>query len=180
AFTSESNKFGQVHLPVVYYNPNAGATYGVLPVWLVHDPKGEIRHLFAPMFTYNSVFGGAFAGNYYFYPHPDAKLRLVTENSEKSNYRFAFRYDDREFLDGRATLMIDTNYEADGSVQFYGVGPGTSPNDEASVRLLEEHAHAELGVKFRGVYSLAGGWRARHTNVEPGPFSAPRVIDPAL
>jgi outer membrane protein assembly factor BamA len=48
------------------------------------------------------------------------------------------------------------------------------------VRLLEEHARAELGWKFGDVYSAAGGWWLRHTNVEPGPFSAPRVIDPAL
>lgn len=179
-FTSNSAAFGQVHLPVVYYNPNAGPTYGVLPVWLVHDPQGNIRHLFAPMFTYNSVFGAAFAGNYYFYPSRDAKLRLLAEKSEKSNYRFAFRYDDRQFLDGRATVLLDTNYEADGSVQFFGVGPGSSQGDEESVRLLEEHAHGELGLRFLDVYSVAGGWEGRHTNVEQGPFSAPRPVDPGL
>src|SRR3569832_1065905 len=86
---SESSAFGQVHLPVMYYNPNAAATYGFLPVWLIHDPSGGIRHMFAPMFTFNSVFGAAFSGNYYFYPAPDVMFCLVTEKSERSNYRFA-------------------------------------------------------------------------------------------
>ncbi|MFI5361822.1 MAG: BamA/TamA family outer membrane protein [Elusimicrobiota bacterium] len=175
-FTSDDKHFGEVHLPVIAANPNAGATYGVLPVWLVHDDRHEIVQMFAPMFTYNQTYGAGFSGTYYYYPSGDAKLRVLLEKTQVSNYRASFQYVDRSLLDDRATLLVDTNYEADGDAQFYGVGPASTKGAEASERLLERLARAEAGVKFWGAFVAAAGWQFRRTAVQPGPFYSPAVI----
>jgi hypothetical protein len=175
-FTSDDKVFGEVHLPVIATNPNAGMTYGVLPVWLTHNANHEIVQIFAPMFTYNHTYGASFAGSYYYYPSGDEKLRAVLEKSQKSNQRAAVQYDNRALFDGRATLLIVTNFEADGGAQFYGVGPSTTKGDEASERLLEDLVKAELGIKFWGPFAAAAGWQFRRTQVQAGPFSAPTLL----
>ena len=175
-FTSENKVFGEVHFPVIATNPNAGMTYGVLPVWLVHNSRHEIAQIFAPMFTYNHTYGASFSGSYYYYPSGDEKLRAVLEKSEKSNQRAAVQYDNRALFDGRATLLINTNFEADGGAQFYGLGPASVKGGEASERLLEDLAKAELGIKFWGPFAAAAGWQLRHTEVQSGPFSAPTLL----
>ena len=180
AFTSDNRTFGEVHLPVIAANPNSGMTYGVLPVWLTHNSRHEIVQIFAPMLTYNSTYGAAFSGSYYYYPSGDEETRVILERSEKTNYRAAVKYDNRALFGGRATLLIDTNYEADGGVQFYGVGPATTRSGEASERLLEYYARGELGVKFWDSWSAAAGWKLRRTEVENGPFPTPMTLDPGL
>ena len=180
AFTSDNKVFGEVHLPVIASNPNSGMTYGVLPVWLTHNSRHEIVQIFAPMLTYNSTYGAAFSGSYYYYPSGDEAMRVVLERSEKTNYRAAVKYDNRALFGGRATLLIDTNYEADGGVQFYGIGPATTKGGEASERLLEYYARGEIGVKFWSVFSVAPGWKLRRTEVENGPFPTPKTLDPSL
>jgi hypothetical protein len=180
AFTSDDKIFGEVHLPVIATNPNAGNTYGVLPVWLVHNAQHQIVQIFAPMFTYNATYGVAFSGSYYYYPSAEEKLRVVVEQSQRSNRREALQYENHALFGGRATLLIDTNYEADGGAQFYGVGPVTTKGEEASERLLENLARVEFGVRFWGDFSAAAGWKMRHTDVQPGPFSAPTPLAPGV
>lgn len=180
-FTSEDKRFfGEVHLPVIAANPNAGITYGVLPVWLSRTPRLDISTIFAPMFTYNRTYGAAVSGNFYHYPSAEARLRVILDKSERSNYRAGTEYYDRELLGGRATMLFEANYEADGGVRFYGFGPTSTKGGMASVRLLETLARAELGLKLGGGFSVAGGWKGRHTEVQDGPFSAPGTLDPRL
>ncbi len=179
AFTSDSKIFGEVHLPVIATNPNSGMTYGVLPVWLVHSHE-DISQIFAPMFTYNHIYGASFAGSYYYYPGGDEKLRIVLNKSQRSNYRAAVQYYNRELNDGRVSLLINTNYEADGGVQFYGVGPASREGSEASERLLEDLARVEVGFKIWGPFIAAAGWSVRHTAVQPGPFYAPASLAPSV
>jgi hypothetical protein len=180
AFTSDSKIFGEVHLPVIATNPNAGMTYGVLPVWLVHNARHEIVQIIAPMFTYNRIYGASFSGSYYYYPSGEEKLRAVLEKSERSNQRAAVQYDDRALFGGRATLAIRANFEADGGAQFYGLGPASAKGDQASERLVEDLLKAELGVKFWGSFGAAAGWQLRRTDVQAGPFSAPAALPQSL
>ncbi|MDD5304109.1 MAG: BamA/TamA family outer membrane protein [Elusimicrobia bacterium] len=179
-FTSDNQLFGEVHLPVIAVNPNSGITYGVLPVWLARNSRREISRIFAPMFTYNRTYGAAVSLNYHYYPSGEAKLRVILDRAEKCNSRAAVQYYDRALFDGRATLLIDTNYEADGGVKFYGVGPASTRGGEASVRLLETLARAELGLKLRGDFAVAAGWKVRRTEVQSGPFRTTATLDPKL
>jgi hypothetical protein len=180
AFTSDNKAFGQVHLPVIASNPNSGVTYGVLPVWLAHNDRHEITRIFAPMLTYNQTYGVALSGSFYDYPSADMKLKAILESSERSNRRASVLYDDRSLFGGRATMLIDTNLEADGGVQFYGVGPASTRSSEASERLVEGYARAEIGARFWDFLTAAGGWTFRRTQVMRGPFHTPSSLPQSL
>jgi hypothetical protein len=179
-FTSDSRIFGEVHLPVIASNPNSGVTYGVLPVWLVHNARHEITQIYAPMFTYNRTYGAAFSGSYYYYPSGQEKLRAVLEKSQRSNQRAALEYENRALFDGRAFLQVATNFEADGGVKFYGLGPVSSEGNEASERLIEDLVRAEFGWRFWGTFAASAAWKVRYTRVEEGPFDEPAPLPPSL
>lgn len=174
--TDMDGPVGRVYFPVLIANPNSGVTVGILPVWLLTDVRHEIRHIVAPMFTYNRIFGPAFSGTYYYYPGSRSAFRAILERSEKSNHRAAARFESLEFLDGRCILKLEGNYEADGAPRFFGVGPASAKADESSYRLLERMAKAEVGVKYWGAWQAAVGWRYRRTEVQPGIIPAPREI----
>lgn len=178
--TDMDGPVGRVYFPVVIANPNSGITTGILPVWLVTDDRHEIRHIVAPMLSYNRVFGPAFSGTYYYYPTARSTFRAVLEQAAKSNHRASVRYESVGFMDGRCVLKLEGNYEADGTPRFYGVGPGSSKGAEASYRLLERTAKAEVGVKYWGQWQAAVGWRFRRTEVQPGVIPVARAIPAEL
>jgi len=178
--TDMDGPVGRVYFPAIATNPNSGPTFGILPVWLLTNDRHQIEHIFAPMLTYNQTFGPAFSGSYFYYPSGRTKLRILLEKASKSNHRGAVNFETLEFMDDRCVLRIDLNYEADGALRFFGFGPASSKLDEASYRLIERLAQAEVGVKYWGVWQAAVGWKYRYTDVEPGIVSTPRVLDPKI
>ena len=178
--TDMDGSVGRVYFPVLIANPNSGVTVGALPVWLLSDAAHGIRHIVAPMFTYNKIFGPAFSGTYYHYPGARSSFRAIIERSAKSNHRASLRLESLEFLDDRCVLKLEGNYEADGTPRFFGVGPASAKADESSYRLLERAAKAEVGVKYWGSWQAAVGWRYRRAEVQPGIIPAPREVPVAL
>jgi hypothetical protein len=174
--TDMDGPVGRVYFPVITANPNAGVTLGVMPIWLLSDARRGIRHIAAPMFTYNPTFGAAFSGSYYYYPSARSSLRAILEKAERTNQRAALRYESLEFLDGRCVLKLDANTEADGTPRFFGIGPASPKAAETSYRLEERHASAEVGVKYWGSWQAAVGWKYRRTEVRPGIFKTASEI----
>ena len=54
-------------------DPNGGVTYGVLPVWLFTDDKGEITNIFAPDINANSTLG----------PGTTTRMKAVMQNATR-------------------------------------------------------------------------------------------------
>jgi hypothetical protein len=178
-FTRMDGPVGLVLLPAISANPNSGVTYGVLPVAILTNPSHEVAHIVAPMLTYNQLFGPAFLGTYYWYPSADANFRAVLQKAQKVNGRAALRYEDRAFLDDRFLIRVDTNLEEDGTPRFFGVGPASLKDHEASYRLKEGLAQADFGMKFRRGLEASAGWRFRRTGTFTGTVPAPAAFDPA-
>src|SRR5712691_2900102 len=75
-----------VWLPAISTDPNSGPTYGILPVMVISDRiQHHIRHLIAPSYTYNSLFGQTVTGRYYFYPTDDSQLFTTASYSTNTN-----------------------------------------------------------------------------------------------
>ena len=52
-------------------DPNSGATYGFLPVWLKTNASHEVTRIIAPDFIYNEHFGYGTHARLYVYPSTD-------------------------------------------------------------------------------------------------------------
>lgn len=178
--TDLSGPVGRVYFPALSANPNSGVTAGVLPVWLVAGPAGGLRHMLAPMLTYNGTLGAAFRGTYYYYPSPRSTLRVLLDKAERAEYRASGRYESLEFLDGRCVLRVELNHEADAAPRFFGLGPRSAQADEANYRLLERLAKVEMGVGYLDSWQMTAGWQFRRAETLPGVFPARREFDAAL
>ncbi len=165
-----------VWLPAISTDPNAGPTYGILPVLVLSDPASHhIRHLLAPSYTYNSLFGQTGTGRYYFYPTDSSQLFLTGSVSEHVNKEIKGRFVDSEFLGGRAFIFGEGQRTTDGSMRFFGIGPSSRSSDEAGYTMTQTAARFAMGVNFLHNWRASAG--ARYRRVEIGDNIVPNISD---
>src|SRR2546421_562512 len=80
---------------------NTGPTYGLLPVLVLADEENRhIRHLLAPSYTYNSLFGQTGTMRYYWYPTDESQFVTIGSYSQHTNREIKVRYENTSLLDG--------------------------------------------------------------------------------
>src|SRR5258708_19759631 len=67
---TDPNSWPFIPVPEVATDPNGGVTYGVLPVWLFTNDKGDISSILAPDINSNSTLRPR--GNFPHLPYPSA------------------------------------------------------------------------------------------------------------
>lgn len=144
-----------VWLPAISTDPNTGPTMGIMPVLVLADPATHhIRHLLAPSYTYNELFGQTVTGRYYFYPTDSSQLYSAASYSQHVNRELKLRYENADALDGVLFLRGETFYNKDASLRFFGIGPDTRKSDETGYTGETGVARGAIGMNF------AKAWRA--------------------
>ncbi len=165
--TTSWNRNIFVWLPAFSTDPNTGPTYGILPVLVLSDKEsGHIRHLVAPSYTNNSLFGQTLTGRYYFYPTDESQLFATGSYSQHTNREVKVRYEDTEFLGGRAFVRGEGYFDVDGSQRFFGIGPSTQERDEAGYTGRDKVIRVNMGVNFLKSWRLSGGLRYRRLAID--------------
>lgn len=162
-----------VWLPAVSTDPNAGPTYGVLPVLVLADPNShQIRHLLAPSYTYNELFGQTGTMRYYWYPSNSSQFVTIGSYSQHTNREIKVRYENTALQDGVLYFRAEAYYEADGSRRFFGLGPETRKSDESGFTSQDSVARVAGGVNFAEYWRATWGIRFRRMttdeNIIPG------------
>ncbi|MBI4217839.1 MAG: BamA/TamA family outer membrane protein [Elusimicrobia bacterium] len=168
----------RVYLPAPSSDPNSGVTIGVLPVFLIVDPREEIRHIMAPSLTYNKIFGVNSVMRYYWYPKPGAQFLLYGAYAWETNRRFTFRYEDPRFLWDWFYFKCDLTIQRDGSYRFYGVGPRSPFEKQSNYTLKNSHLLLYTGINLWETFRLTLFNRLRSVDVLNGPIrSLPKITD---
>jgi hypothetical protein len=164
--TWNSNIF--VWLPAFSTDPNTGPKYGILPVLvLAENEHHHIRHLLAPSYTYNKILGNTFTHRYYFYPTDESQLYNTLSYSQHVNREVKLRYENSAFLGGRAYVRGEGFYDADGTLRFFGIGPGTNKGNEAGYTGHDKTIHGDMGVNFFQNCRFSLGLRYRRMGFDP-------------
>jgi outer membrane protein assembly factor BamA len=172
--TWNSNIF--VWLPAISTDPNSGPTYGLLPALVLSDSvTHHIRHLFAPSYTHNATFGETGTWRYYFYPTDQSQLFTTASYSQHTNRTVKIRYENSAFWDGLAFVRLEGYYNADGSLRFFGIGPGTVSQDETGYTGHDKVAHLDLGINFFQNFRVYGGVRYRRFGTDPTIINVPDI-----
>jgi hypothetical protein len=161
-----------VWLPAISTDPNAGPTGGVLPVMVLADSESRhIRHLLAPSYTYNPLFGQTGTMRYYWYPTDASQFVTIGSYSEHTNREIKVRYENTSLLDGTMYLRTEASHNVDGSRRFFGIGPQTHEGDETGYTARDTVAHVAAGVNFFHSWRATFGERFRRmtadTNIVP-------------
>jgi hypothetical protein len=110
---------------------NAGPKAGVLPVLVLSDQTTHhIRHLFAPSYTYNELYGQTGTWRYYYYPTDASQLFTTASLSEHTNREVKARYENTSARDGVLYIRAESYYTVDAANRFFGIGSRTSEADE--------------------------------------------------
>jgi len=151
-----------VWLPAISTDPNAGPTFGILPVLVLADPDTHhIRHLFAPSLTYNDLFGTTGTWRYYFYPTDVSQLFTTASISQHTNREVKARYENSSARDGVLYIRAESYYTVDASNRFYGIGPTTHEGDETGYTSKDAVGRAAVGINFAHAWRATIGTRFR-------------------
>lgn len=166
-----------IGLPVVDTDPNRGATYGVMPIWVFQQSNGEsgarIKHIHAPSLTYNRTFKWNATHRYYYYPTPKASYFARGSLTGNQNKDLIGEMEDLDFLGRSIALSARLAYDVDGSKRFYGIGPDTPEDAETNFTRKSFGYFVRLGLPvFRD-----SGWKFNVAHRLFGERIAPGVFD---
>jgi hypothetical protein len=157
-----------VWLPAFSTDPNAGPTTGILPVLVLADPQTQhIRHLVAPSYTFNTLFGQTVTGRYYFYPTDASQLYAIASYSQHTNREYKVRYENTSAYEGVLYLGGEVYYSEDGSLRFFGLGPKTNQSDESGYTGRDGVVRGTIGVNFAKAWRISFGARYRRFTTDP-------------
>jgi hypothetical protein len=146
-----------VRLPIIDTDPNRGVTYGVMPIWVLQDDKGDrIKQIHAPSITYNKDFKLAPTYRYYYYPQDDATL-VARASRAKFEHEVIAQYDDHSFVDTDFDVQGRVQNARDAGQRFFGLGPNTQKSGEANYAQDYWQAKWALGKPLH----KDSPWRAR-------------------
>lgn len=148
-----------VWLPAISTDPNTGPTVGLMPVMVLADPQSKhIRHLIAPSYTYNALFGQTVTSRYYYYPTDESQLYNALSYSQHENREVKIRYENTAANDGTLYLRGEAFYNADASLRFFGIGQSHEA-DETGFTGKNGTVRGSAGINFGKAWRATIGGR---------------------
>lgn len=146
-----------VPLPAIDTDPNAGTTYGLLPVILFKDQADQVRHILAPSVTYNDFRGLTGTFRYFGYPTEAERFEVVAGYSETIERKIDLHYKNLGLFANRFHADIQFLYDRDATVRFFGLGPESKQIDETNMTLEVKGFYAIFGVNISPTSRLSLG-----------------------
>lgn len=138
-----------VPLPVWATLPNEGDTWGAMPVFLWVCP-GDRRteSILAPSVTWNSVIHVTGTLRWYHYPSEDETLTVIASASTRINFNGLVVWQRLPPAPGRWTDELTLRLQRSAFFRFFGLGPDTPPEAEASYTRFRALALARRGLNL--------------------------------
>lgn len=149
-------KMSFIPLPMIDTDPNAGGTFGFLPVFMFLNQKDEVTSLIAPDLTYNETTGLSGTFRYFGYPGEDRQYYLILSQSNKKAHDYELYWEDSSFLSDRYRLELELFSSLDPTARLWCLWGSAIPfsqgNDgeyplqrQASGRLVHEFKDSSVG-----------------------------------
>jgi hypothetical protein len=155
-------------LPVYATQPNEGATWGVLPVFLRVCPDDQRTDaIIAPSLTWNSVIRYTTTFRWFHYPTADTTYTAIGSVSTRTNFEVLLR---RLHLPTEAGAITDELwFRAQRSVfqRFFGFGPDAPLSAESSYTSRRYIANARGGLNVAPHLNLGLTLNLERDEVEP-------------
>jgi outer membrane protein assembly factor BamA len=171
-----------IPLPAISTDPNAGPTYGILPVVLFLDPQDQVKSIVAPSVTYNSLLGVNGTFRYFNYPNALERFEFEAGYTETIERKFDLHYRNLGLFGGRFHGDAEVLFDRDATVLFFGLGPESKPIDETNMTLQVAGLYATFGLNITPTTRLSLGETVERFEVLRGaipnvPFTANRFPD---
>jgi hypothetical protein len=136
-----------IPLPVIASQPNEGATWGVLPVFLRVCPDDQrTEAIIAPSLTWNSVTRLNVTFRWFRYPTPETSYTAIGSVSTRTNFDLLLRRLRLPTAAGSTTDELWVRAQRNVFQRFFGLGPDTAPSAESSYTSRRYVASARGGL----------------------------------
>lgn len=172
-----------IPVPAFDTDPNAGETYGVLPVLLFRDEADQVRTIVAPSLTYNEFRGVTGTFRLFHYPSAVERVDFVASYSEVIERELYLHYRNLGLLAGRFHGDVQFLHDRNATIRFFGLGPNSRQETETNMTLEETGVTTLIGVNVTPTARLSLGESVQRYSVRRGgvpdlPFT--RVVFPDL
>jgi outer membrane protein assembly factor BamA len=157
-----------IPIPEILTDPNEGTTFGLLGVVLFLDDKDQVQYILAPDARYNKTKGFFPTFRFLGYPTPTRRYSIVVGKSTTRDEDYEAEFTDRGLLDGRAFVLASVLHERDSTERFFGIGNGTTQDDESNYTDVDTLAQATPGVWILPHLNATYRMRVRHYSLERG------------
>jgi hypothetical protein len=136
-----------IGLPIIDTDPNRGATYGVMPIWVWQGGTDKrIKHIWAPSLSYNKTFQWIATHRQYYYRTKESSYFTRVSASPKENPDVVAEMEDLNFHDKGFAVTAKFEYDTDGSNRFFGLGPDSRQGEETNFTKKTLGYFLRLGV----------------------------------
>jgi hypothetical protein len=157
-----------IPLPEVGTDPNAGTTFGILPIFLVRDEDGRIRQIIAPDIVGNEALGLGAHFRFLSYPSPDTEWHVVGGAMQVIERNFDALYSTGIERQGPWSIDTRLNYERSATERFYGVGNNSSLANRTNYTAETGYLQGRIGWNMTHDLQIAFEMRPRFVQIEPG------------
>jgi hypothetical protein len=149
--TDEDTKI--IPLPVWSTSPNAGTTYGFMPVFIRVCPYDQhTQWVLAPSITHNAIIHTTGTVRLYYYPDADTTLSLIAGVSTRINYRVVGTRLHTPTATGAFTDDTYLRIDRDAFTRFFGLGMDSQESGESTYTAqrarISERRGLNLGDDF--------------------------------
>jgi hypothetical protein len=166
-----------IPVPEVTTDPNAGTSFGILPVYLVTNDQKEISRIYAPDILYHPTLGVGGHFRVFGYPSTDTEWYVVAGAKQRIEREFDALYTTGITRTGPWSLSGRTVYDRSATERFFGVGNDTVLANRTNFTEEQAYFAADLGWNVTRQLQAQLQLRPRAVQIEPGTLE--RSIDPS-
>lgn len=163
-------------VPFVSTDPNAGLTYGLILAFL-ETRDARTRSITAPSVSYSDIFGVTGTFRHFFYPQGDEKITTYASYGTGSEQVYYLEYKNPSVLSRTYSLDGQAGYRRLITQRFFGIGPGSSSDDETAYTREEMGGTAGVGLYLADDLRAVLQGRLRKVNVLASPLDLPAPED---
>ena len=157
-----------IPIPEVATDPNAGTSFGVLPVYLVTDEEKQIRKIYAPDVTYNSQLGFGARFRVFGYPSEDTAWYIVGGVRQQIEREFDADYSTGIKRSEPWSFSARALYDRSATPRFFGIGNDTTLSERTNYTQEQGYADAVIARNFTSQLQASFEMRPRAVTIEPG------------
>jgi outer membrane protein assembly factor BamA len=155
-------------IPDVSTSKNGGSDVGLIVPFLITDPDGELKYIFAPMLIHNSFVGTQGTINLFRYDPGGRQIQFIASAAERIERKVVFSYADPAFSQGRYSLNFGASFFKNATSRFFGLGQATSEGEQTNYTAREGRVNWRFGVHANEVTQIAIGERFRQVSLQQG------------
>jgi hypothetical protein len=159
-----------IPIPEIGTDPNAGTSFGFLPVFLSTNVNHEIERIIAPDINYNAQLG--VGANFRLFSYPSKDTEWYTQFGGKERIE---HYLDVNYMTGLQrqqdwTVSGRLVYDRSASPRFYGFGNTTSVDEQSNYTNEQSFVDIRIGRNLNQEVQIAWDLRPRWIQIEQGRF----------